>query len=694
MRVNKAMALAALTLFASAAHGATIEARAASSGPPSPESTVRLSDGAVLHLASLPLGVMPAAIVGSASFESGGSRAVFVARFAGAALYGDPASMNPSQAFLLDLRNRRLTQLTSDGLAASARFTGPGTIAILDGGIDEVIRLSGMPGALGNSLAARRFSADQSLEGGLDDVTPSDSSRLRVFRRPDGTYVVRQTGARRRVEGVAPGGAFALVGDGVAWIDATARHASPVERAGVLNETPPRFDDAFGRSLSPVVPLGRPVYQGAYRDGVTYFVFSYGLTRIVAATNDFQNYFYPPRPDDPAYSVGDGFGAFSDGSLYFAWPEGLELTVQRAGRFVTLPMTFPAGYSDVQPLIASYSSLRRSGGAWPALEPDSDALDAALLQWRVYALGAGARTHWIASYLGRIYRGDESARFARIAGPVFPFAILGRTDDGMLWGASPSACESAGNACPSVLWSSRDGSNWRVRYSLDGSPGAVGGRATGLWAAETREIDGVPMICLAPLAGDANVSGFATGATYAGEQIFIASLHGADYLIWGATPGRAAGGQGALSAFRIDPALLAEKDSDGLNAFMRVRLTGSAPQGFNGLGDAAMLDPTVAELQGAQRDGGGAVLATDIAGLKPPPNLIVRTLADESRWESEFGERPEPLGIVSAQPAGAAALVTRTIWRAPLRGNGATELWRRDSNGAWSWERTLRSWVL
>ncbi len=680
------VALVAMTRFGAAASDI---------GAPYPEKTISLPAGAYLHIQSLPLGIMPGAIVGDASFDGGGSRAVFVAEFDGAALFGDPAQMNPSQAFLLDLRTHRLTQLTSDGLAQSARWSGANSVSIRDGDLEMTLALAAEGDTSGAfALPDHRMSADQTLVGEMSDVTPPDSDRLSVYTRADGRFVIRQIGARRRVEGVAAHGAFVLLGESIAWVDSSAQRAPRFVRAGAIDELAPHFDDAFGRLLAPIAPLGRTVYQGAYRDGVAYFVFSYGLTRVVAATRDFVKYWYPVRPSDPAYSVGDGFGALADAKLYFAWPEGSSLTVQRAGDFASVPMTFPAGYSDVQPLIAAAESKGQTG-LWPALQPDSDALDAAILQWRVYPAGAADGSHWIASYLGRVYLGDAQGRFVRASAPSFPFAVLSRSDDGALWGASfvNTSCNRASNACPrALLWSSHDGTHWRVRYSLDGSPGAVGATAGDLWVAETKPVDEVAMICVAPLMGDANPASYVTGATYAGEQLFFAALPAGTYLIWGSTPGRAAGAEGSLSAFRLDQSLLSGTDDAGLNIFSRLRHAGSAQNAFDGFGDPSMLEATVSELQGVV--GVHAVLATDIADPIVPPGLILRTIADEKRWEAEFGSRPAQLGIVSARPDGSDAVVTRALWHGPLRGHGATELWRRDSSGMWRWSRTLHSWVL
>ena len=224
---------------------------------------------------------------------------------------------------------------------------------------------------------------------------------MTVYRRSDRRFVVREIGARRlRVGSVAPGGRFALLGENFAWIDSQASAVGMLDRAGASNSIAPRFDDPFGRQLVAIRPLSSAVYQGAYRDGVAYFAFAHGLTRVVAATRDFRSYFYPPVPDDPAYSVGDGLGVLDDGGLYLAWPENLQLTVRRDGRFVTLPMTFPPGYSDPKALLGApslSSALPGSSGVWPPLQPDADALDAALLQWRVYPAGRGSDAGWIAS---------------------------------------------------------------------------------------------------------------------------------------------------------------------------------------------------------------------------------------------------------------------------------------------------------
>ena len=686
---------------------------AAVAASPSPLTSLRLAGGAYLHLYALPLGLTPAAIVGDVAFDASGTRAVFAGTFPGSAILGDPLRMDPTQAFLLDVSRRRLTQLTVDGLVRGVRWTGPDTIEVGDDHENDVIVVAP---ARRNAPPTFRFSADQSVGGDLRVVSPETADRLTVYRRGDGRFVVREIGARRlRVNGVSPGGGFALLGENLAWVDSRAGGFGAVDRAGASNSIDPRFDDPYGRQLVSIHPLGRAVYQGAYRDRVAYFAFSYGLTRVVAATRDFVSFSYPPMPDDPAYSVGDGLGALDDGGLYLAWPENLQLTVPRREKFASLSMSFPPGYSDPKPLMSAPVPLPLAGerALWPPLTPDSDALDAALLQWRVYRTGQRSSGAWITSYLGRVYLGDEHARFVNAQPPVFPFAVLTRLDDGTLWGASPvleaSIGKRAGIARPPIdkgstagiarplatLWSSRDGLHWHVRFSLDGSPGAVGSDKSGLWVAVTKPWRGSSMICVAQLAGDANPSSYPTGGSYDGEQIFFASLSSGLYLVWGATPGRSQSDQGALSAFRLDAKTLFETDGSGLNAYARISTAGdSGSPGPQLLGGPAMLDDTVRELELSAHDQ-RPVLATNISGAQSfAGSVIVRSLAGESAWQAEFGAQPSPLGIVSAAVASDGITVMRSVWLAPLRGHGTTERWQRDSGGVWRMTQIIRTWSL
>jgi hypothetical protein len=688
----------AAVAFVAAAIGLSFDARPSSEAPaaPSPHTSLGLAGGAFLHLYALPLGIDPGAIVGNATFDASGTRAVFLAAFPWSAAFGDPRRMDPMQAFLVDVPRRRLTQLTVDGLVSSVRWADADSIDVRDGG-DSVTYIVGPPRAAPS--AAYRFSADQSVRGDLRVVSPDSSDRLTVYRRTDGRYVVREIGARRlRGDGVSVAGHFAILGENLAWIDAQAGGFGTIDRAGASNSIPPRFDDAFGRQLVAVHPLSSAVYQGSYRNGVAYFAFSHGLTRVVAATRDFVSYFYPPMPDDPAYSVGDGLGALEDGGLYLAWPENSQLTVRRGGRFVTLQMSFPAGYSDPKPLFSAALPLRTGDSVlWPSLQPDRNALDAAMMQWRVYPTGPGARDAWIASYLGRIYLGDTHATFVAAQPPVFPFAVLTRSDDGTLWGASSSRASIArpSSGAIATLWSSRDGFHWRVRYALDGSPGAVGLNDSGPWVAVTKPWLSDSMICVANLGDDANPVSYPTGGSYDGEQIFFASLSSGLYLIWGATPGREQADQGALSAFRLDAPTLSTLDVSGLNAYARVR-SGSVygDDGSATLGDPAMLQDTATELGSAVGDS-RPVLATNVSGAQRFNTIAtIRSLSGEKMWEAEFGAQPSPLGIVIATAAGDEVVVTRSVWLAPLQGHGAKERWQRDASGAWRLSQTLHIWSL
>jgi hypothetical protein len=674
---------------------------------PSPHTSLKLTGGAYLHLYALPLGLDPGAIIGDAAFDASGTRAVFVAAFPWSAAFGDPQSMDPQQAFLLDISRRRLTQLTVDGLASSARWTGRESIDIRDGGSAVAFLMGPARAPIPSSY---RFAADQSVRGNLDVVSPDTSGRVTVYRRSDDRYVVREIGARRlRVDGVSPGGRFAILGENLAWIDAQAGGFGTLDRAGASNSIAPRFDDAYGRQLVSIHPLSSAIYQGSYRDGVAYFAFSHGLTRVVAATRDFVSYFYPPMPDDPAYSVGDGLDALDDGGLYLAWPENLQLTVRRGGRFVTLPMSFPAGYSNPKPLFSALASSARLGSSalWPPLQPDTNALDAALMQWRVYPTGPGSHASWIASYLGHVYLGDAHATFVAAQPPAFPFAVLTRLDDGTLWGASPVASSRTSaastrasiarpvSAVVATLWSSRDGVHWRVRYALDGSPGAVGSSDAGVWVAITKPSLGDSMICVANLGDDANPASYPTGGSYDGEQLFFASLSSGFYLVWGATPGRKQADQGALSAFRLDAKALSAVDDSGLNAYARVRMGGIHIDDRNAtLGGQAMLEDTANEL-GLTTPDQRPVLATNVFGAARFAGVAtIRSLSGENAWEAEFGGQPFPLGVVTATAIGDEIVVVRSVWLAPLRGHGATERWQRDASGAWSLAQTLHTWSL
>jgi hypothetical protein len=306
-----------------------------------------------------------------------------------------------------------------------------------------------------------------------------------------------------------------------------------------------------------------------------------------------------------------------------------------------------------------------------------------------------------------VYFGDAQAKFVAAQPPVFPFAVLARADDGTLWGASPSRASTGSKAntgtrasiarptATSTLWSSLDGVHWHVRYAVDGSPGAVGADNSGLWVALTEAGYERSMICVARLAGDANPRSYPTGGSYDGEQLFFASLSSGFYLVWGATPGRSPADQGALSAYRLDARGLFAIDGSADNVYARIRSGDSAgAPPADGLGDSAMLDETVRELErysGYQRP----VLATNIAGTQAIANAIsVRSPAAENAWQAEFGARPSPLGIVIASPASDGLTVARSVWLAPLHGHGATEIWRRDADRTWRLTKTILAWSL
>ncbi|MGH8335821.1 MAG: hypothetical protein ACRETL_03135, partial [Gammaproteobacteria bacterium] len=317
------------------------------------------------------------------------------------------------------------------------------------------------------------------------------------------------------------------------------------------------------------------VYQGGYRNGVAYFAFSLGLRRIVAATTDFVNYSYPSLPKQPAFTSGDGLGAGADGDLYFAGPESGSIQFWRGGKYVERSMTVPDDASDAHRFFVAISTLSPGGTLDPPLRPDADALDAAALEWRVYPIGDATGDAWIASHYGRAFVAGADAHFKEIAEPSFPFVVLGRTDDGRLWGATPRRRTNRGSALltsPSRLMVSRDGVHWSLAADLPGDPGAVGLHG------------GVPWVALTAFEGDASgvevvrLDGGAmraapTGAVYAGEDMFFADTSGGWFLVCGGEPGtRDDDASGPLVAHALDSARLFSFDASGRNVYLTDRL--------------------------------------------------------------------------------------------------------------------------
>ena len=688
--------------------------------PLDPRVTIRLSGGAYLHLLPLPLGRTSALITGDARFDATGTRAVFLATFVGAAVDGDWRVINPTQAFLLDAAAGVLTQLTADGHALAVRWGGADRIVLEDGGSQRMV-------GVGRPIRANKFArlhlrlVSEAAESSVL-VNPPDLERIVVYHNADGSYAIEQVGARVfKVAGVAANGAFAVVGSNLAWIDRSREPRQFIARRGPDNANVPEFaGSAYGDAWQPVMPLGRPVYQGAYRNATAYFVLSYGVRRVLAATSDLVNYVFPEVPHEVVYTTGDGLGAGADGAFYFAWPEGRIVQFWKNGRYFRLPLRMPQDISDERPLLAAMARLRKSARinsrdyanarinsrdyinptAWLAMRPDQDALDSALLEWRIYPLGDETGPAWIASYLGRVVISDAAGRFVRAPAPAFPFAVLGRTDDGRIWGAAPGPRAIQGllvTQTTSTLWSTRDGSRWQLEARLDGDAGAVGMAHRIAWVALTRTWLGRAMIAVARLDGPRPASAI-TGGSYAGEQLFFASVRSGFYLIWGATPGfRLAGEQGTLSAFAIDGRRLFDFDRDGLNAYMRERIDPAAdrslpPANFQSAGGREIFESTLRALSGPN-DFPYATLETNVSPASAmPASLTVVTADQELAREVKYAERPYPLAIVEARFADRSALIRRALFEGPLAGSGATESWTPDAGGVWRLRKVLATW--
>ncbi|MBV8280847.1 MAG: hypothetical protein JO347_02140, partial [Candidatus Eremiobacteraeota bacterium] len=535
----------------------------AAQGPPPADVSIALRDGRFLHLEPLPFGTLAAVPVGMARFDESGTRALLVAQFTGAGIHGDWRSANPTFAYLLDAQRRSLTQLSSDGRARSAIWNGATSVSIHEESRDPY-DLS-VAGSSAGALPPARIDASDSIPDGSTPVSPKSTDRLAVYKAASGRYVVLQIGAARfRTLGIAGNGAYAIIGGYLAWIDGQRHVANHVRRFGPDLVLPLTFSGSpYGDALVTIRPLGIPVYQTAYRNGVAYFTFSYGVQRIVAASADLSTFWFPKLPHDPVFTVGDGFGMSPDGAPYFVRPEEDVMLFTRAHRYVRAQMT---GLDAARDPAALDRSL-------PSIDPSENALQTALLQWRFYPAGDTSGQRWVASHLGRLLIGDSAGRFAPHVPPAFPFAVLGRTDDGRLWGASPIVSRSAPSS--SALYSSRDGISWQRIAILRGGAGAVGSHAGAIWIALTSPWHGRPMIWLCRL-GDASAAELfaATGGTFAGEQLGFADLSNGFYLVWGATPGWRLNGQGGpLSGFRVDEAVLRGADSSGDDTYTLQRLS-------------------------------------------------------------------------------------------------------------------------
>lgn len=661
--------------------------------PPNPNVVMALPDKTYLHMLLLPLGRMEGMIRGRATFDDSGTRAVFLAIFPGATA-GDWRSINPVQAFVLDANRRALTQLTIDGLASAVSWDGQQTVTVQDG--DRKNRYA-VQAPLPQPLPAHRMADALSAEGGTF-VAQGGDGRFIVVKTDAGRYGVEQVGARAlRIKGTARNGAFTIVGNFLVWDDASAGHSTAIMRQGPVALAPPSFDgSAYGDVITPILPLGQSIYQGAYRNGKAYFAFTYGVRRIVAQTNDLLTYSYPAVPADLSYTVGDGFGADSNGGLYFGRPESDEVTFWSNGRYVHEQLTLPSQASSENELELAMARIAPGDPLWPPMRPDEDALDTALLQWRLYPVGDVVGERWIASYLGRVLLGDAHGNFKFAGAPQFPFAVLGRTDDGRIWGASPQSryfSQSVFTDNTSTLWWTRDGVAWLEAAAIQGDAGAVGLDHRVVWIALTHPWLGRASVSLLRL-GESNAA--ITGGTYAGEQLFFASLPSGFYLVWGATPGRRLNAdQGTLCAYRIDQSALFGNAGLGLNAFAQQifspQTDPSLPVASFSVRDAlAIVQPTLDSLA-ALPPAAHATLATNVDGVQVDPARVTLMSFDEERAaEIKYAGRSYPLASVRVVEGGDVAMVTRTFMRGPLSLVGSSERWTK-VEGRWQ-RATISPW--
>ncbi|PZR61439.1 MAG: hypothetical protein DLM53_09430 [Candidatus Eremiobacter antarcticus] len=693
------MRVAALLIIALVSiAGKASEAAVSPMIPPSSTVEIRLPNGAYIHMLPLPLGRLNGAIRGAASFERGGSRCVFLAVFPGATLDGDWRRLDPVQAFILDPRARTLAQLSGDGAVRAVAWTHTNTVRYVDSTGEHDVDVGANTA---RPLPPLRLAAPEGTPAG-DTIGEAGNGRLIVSRTAGGRYRIEQIGARAlRFEGVAPEGAYALIGNFLVWADHGKLTGGQVARGGPDALSPPLFaGSAFGDAIVPIVPLGHAVYQGGYRNGVVYFAFTYGVKRIVASTDDLTTYRFPALPAEPEFTVGDGLGGDNGGHPYFARPEDGRVAYWRAGRYVRERLRMPAGNGKSAALFAAMQRLAPEDPLWPPLRPDEDALDNALLQWRFYPVGDASGDRWLASYLGRVMLAGRDGVFRYVVAPQFPFAVLGRTDDGRLWGAAPAArAFLSGRIARSgsvVSWS-RDGVHWHEAARLEGDVGAVGLdlHAT-VWFALTKPWFGRAAIFAAPLGS--GVTAAFTGGTYDGEQLFFASLRSGMYLIWGATPGQRLGGeQGTLSAYRIDRSALFSDAGRGLNSFAEQvlypaddpSLPGAA---FDVEGGNGIVAPTLSQLLALLGPSHGA-LVTNAAGVSVDPARVTLLGFDQARaFDIKYAGRPYPIGSVQINRSGGAALVTRSLRRGPLSFDGTSERWAQSTDGRWRRSAILSRW--
>jgi hypothetical protein len=686
--------------------GALGSGPANAAGPPPPDVAIKLRDGRYLHLAPLPFGGLAAVPVGAARFDGSGTRAVLLATFPGGAIRGEWRSASPTFAYLVDAERGTLTQLSNDGYAVSVAWSGVNAVTIREAA-RQPFELA-VAGAGGGALPVGRFRPGSDVPDGSAYVSPKTTDRFAVFRAGDGRYVVQQVGARRfRIGGVASNGAYAVIGSYLAWIDGQRHIAHQVARFGPDLVEPLSFAGSpYGDALVPILPLGSPVYQAAYRNSVAYFSFSYGVQRIVAATNDLVNFWFPTLPHDPLFTVGDGLGASPDGALYFFRPEEDTMLFTRSGHYVRAHMTGLDAARDEHELHAALHFI----------DPTEDALHAALLEWRFYPVGDASGQRWVASRLGHLLSGDRAGHFSLVNPPRFPFALLGRTDDGRLWGASPltqlpqpmlarGAADAGGPAVVapaappppgsddlmSALWSSRDGVTWQRVGIFHGDIGAIGSHAGQIWIAVTQRWHGHPMISVARIdsADPQWKSLLPTGGTYGGEQLSFADLAGGFYLLWGATPGRRLAGEGGpLSAFRIDALQLAALDTSGENIYTTQRLEPDTDPSMPALGDqVAGATDILAPAFARARPPEGRWRFTIVTNVAVDPaesrGMTIMSPDQERAYELKYAGKPYPLETVTVGVLGDEALAARSIEFAPLHATGQSERWIKTPAGGW-----------
>ena len=649
-----------------------------SSAPPPIDADLRLSDGRTLHLRALPLGQLDGTIRDGVHFDASGTRAALLATFPEGAVDGDWRRSNPTQAYVADIVRRTLVALTDDGEARSIRWIDGEHVAVDDGGVVRTI----LVGAAGRDPRRQYQLVAMPPQPSNEPVSSGDVFRLQVFPAGNGSYAIGQVGAvRLRTAAIAGSGQAAIVGPYFAWIDDSHGGGPSFSRAGPDDVLPPAFvGTPYGASLTPIVPLGHEVYQAAYRNGVAYFAFSFGLSRIVAATSNFISYTFAQLPAQPAFTVGDGLGAGADGILYFARPEDGTLQLWRRDRYVDYTMQFPDDVSDVARLDAAMTRIVGPTETQPPLWADSDALDAEAMEWRIYPIGDVTGQGWIASYLGRAYVAGSNRKFSEIAVPGSPFVALGRTDDGRLWGAAPMARTIQHGIIESAwsrVWSSRDGVHWNLEATVHGDAGAVGMRDGTAWIAATAFEANGPGVEVARLGGDAQPALAVTGARYAGEDLSLASLAGSLYLICGGAPGsRAMDQSGPLVALRLDTNLSPS--------------SGSAAPVSN---ISAFLAASIDEIKGASPVYEPTIV-TNIRPLPSSPGVRIVSFDDERRYEFEYAWHPYPLAAVSVSSSGDVAVVTRSLATGPLAASGRVERWKRAADGTWRLVRVLSHWSL